>query len=448
MINKGQQGESSMKKVIVLLAAMSLSASAFAEVKHDGEFRLRYNNMMDSTGVKDANDGGAGFEQRAKLGLSFRNSEKIAGQVTMLHNTVWGANADQEPGTGTGTAITETNGLLVLEAWGWWKATDALSWKFGRGGMTMADGTVVSANDYESNPKAFDGALGIYDTSFAGINFFGVKGAELGAGALTNDAEANFYGLSFNFKNLPDFLKLGHFHFMQVNTDRMAGTSVPNHMRLGLTAKGDAAGLDYRLSYAMNTGKYLAAAEANDIDSAGSMMELELGFAMPEMMKSRISFLYHSDNGTDSTGTKTKVGYDTFHYEKHDNAGLMDILGWGNLTHMQLAYNFSPMDDLAVDVRYGMFSRTHKDHTAVNATGATVNYQANGTGLSATTGDTAETDLGTELDISVDKKYGEDFSMGLRYGMFNAGKFYTSSNVTTKADQTISQLWYQAKMTF
>src|SRR5690606_24845281 len=125
----------------------------------------------------------------------------------------------------------DNNGLIVNEAYMTWAISDEWSARFGRGSVTMADGTVVSSNDWEQVSKAFDGVMVSYDHEVARLNFFTVRGADSG----TNDY-GNFMGLSADFKSLPEFLKTAHLHYIMVKADDGMGPgSAEDTSRIGLT---------------------------------------------------------------------------------------------------------------------------------------------------------------------------------------------------------------------
>src|SRR5690606_19755089 len=111
----------------------------------------------------------------------------------------------------------------------------------GRGALELADGTVVSKNEFEQVPKSFEGVAGMFDFEFGKLSLIGVKGLDTQAAGLSSkDAEANFYGLTFELKNLPEFLKLAHVHYItEVANARTAPAEQTNRNRIGLTVDGE-----------------------------------------------------------------------------------------------------------------------------------------------------------------------------------------------------------------
>ena len=450
-----------MKKLIALLALAGVATTALgegADFSHNAEFRLRYTLDQEIDGNSDNSASSQNrWDQRFRWGTTFRAGEKLTAHLGLIHAAQWGhsefmmpsgtAGETGDPGIAvmTGTSNGE-NMLLVNEAYGSWMATDELLIRFGRGGLNMGDGRVIGLNAWGATQNAFEGALFTYDKEMARFNMFGVKVADWApnAGTSVSDPEVNMWGFAMDWKSLPEWLKMAHLHVLQTNVDdNTAATSatpfggVPKEskMRYGIVLSGDTHNVDYRLTYAAHSGEFDSALTGGKLDREGSMMDVEVGYAMPDMMNSRVSFLYHSDTGTSASATKAET-YDAFYYTKHDKAGLMDIFEYGNLTFMQVAWTMDLTDDMSLKAQYLMFSQTEKDSTAGTSTGA------NG-GTWAGESDNAEDALGTEIDLEVTKKYEGGFMMTARLGMFSPGDEFKGG-----AEDSYNQFMLEGKMTF
>ncbi|MCB0364131.1 MAG: alginate export family protein [Bdellovibrionaceae bacterium] len=433
-----------MKKLIALLALAGVASTAFAEgadFSHNAEFRLRYTLDQDQDGNADANPSSTNkWDQRFRWGSTFRAGEKLTAHLGLIHAAQWGANLGAgatNDGIGNLTGIADNqNMLLVNEAYGSWMATDELLIRFGRGGLPMADERVIGLNAWGATQNAFEGVLFTYDKEFARFNMFGVKVAELAgtAGTIASDPEINMYGFAMDWKNLPEWLKMAHIHVLQTNVDQATGLGLAREskMRYGFVLSGDMNNIDYRATYAVNSGEEGAAGSTTD--NSGSMMDIEVGYSMPDMMNSRVSFLYHTDTGDDPNTANEDEGYDAFYYTKHDKAGWMDIYGFGNLTFMQLGWSMDLMEEMTLKAQYVIFSQTEKASAA--ATGA------NGSGWGGASA--TEDALGTEIDVEVMKKYEGGFSIAARLGMFTPGDEFKN----TTMEDNYNQFMLEGKMTF
>jgi hypothetical protein len=446
-----------MKKHIALVAMLISGSSAMGadtEFKWDAESRTRFfgntNYTQNAAGlaggsalnsVTDVRD--TVFRQRTSLGLNFKKGDSLSGRVRLLHSARWGAV--------NGTDVVQPNAsnanslAYIQEGWLAWNFAENMTAKWGRMAlMTVADGTVVSTNEWLQNPYAVDALALMGDYSFARIAFMGVKAADVSAPIATNaDPETVFYGLSFDVKNLPDALKGVNLHAIQQSTDESAsaGTSLT---RYGLTVSGDMMGLDYRLTYAMAAGKTISAGTSTDIKS--SMIDAGIGYSMADFRNARIGLIYHMDSGNDQDTANGSERYQGFFYERHKNAGRMDLIGWGNLTNIDVQATMDLTENSMIGLNYIMFSRSSDKDTASLET-----YSSAGTGtlgsLTATDA-TANTDktIGSEIDVYLTHKYDNGLELTARYGMFSAGEYLKKS---IRNDlKSVTQMMLEARATF
>lgn len=453
-----------MRNLVALAALLAFlpvanAADGKADFNANAEYRIRY--QMDQNQGTDANDKTNSTEQtmrhRFKLDMGFRSGEKFGAQLTLLHNSILGdsqatnSSSNQEK---NGIA-NNSNMALVNQAYGTWMINDAWSLKFGRGGFTLADGSVISQNDWQATPYSFDGVLVNWEHEFLRLNLFQVKAVDNFTNAAVigttnnDDPEVNFYGLAVDLKNLPEFLKMVNLHFMKITGNRTAATTGRDEMRYGVAINGDIAGIDYKLDYAAHDGE-TKGANAAALDKAGSMYQAEVGYSLPEVMKSRFYVGYHMDTGNKASTAKDE-GYDTFFYEKHCGSGCMDVVAWGNLTFLKAGYTLSPMDQVDVGLHYWKFERSEASATngapptaglnagqqASGAAGIGTGHILNGTGTSK--------DLGSEWNLAVTKKYDNGFAVTAWYGMFEPGAYLTKDK---NEEDTYNQFFVEGKMTF
>ncbi|MCM2280872.1 MAG: alginate export family protein [Bdellovibrionaceae bacterium] len=442
-----------MKRLVLLAAAFGVAAGANAaddvEMKHSGEFRLRYVNEMNPSGVKDAKDSSANFTHRFKWNITARKGENLQAFLGLLHGADWGVDAG-DGSTNPGVANDDAQ-LVVNRAWGWWKTSDALSFKFGRMGLEIADGSFFSENDWEAVPTAHEGVVGMWDMDFAKISLFGLKTDEFGyqlGGARTADAERNMYGVSLDFKNMPEAIKMANLLVMQEMRDETGaavGTGATNAQRIGVTVGGDASNIMYKATLGFRMGKSKDRTTPVTYDLNSNMYDLMVGYSMPETMGLKISAGYHMDSGDKTSSATKNEAWDPGYYDVHNYAGLMDVVGWGNLTYWNLAVSMMPTDSIEAGLAYYMFSKSESTGNInlldlqSNASGNTF---FNGGGVAGAT----DKDIGSELDVYANKSYDGGFKIGARYGMFMPGK--SLKDLAPKRDQTASQLFLQASMSF
>jgi hypothetical protein len=437
-----------MKCLGVLIAGIMLSSAAHAiddsEFRNSGEFRVRYfndhmpeyNQNGDQTGSKKSDTGA-----RFRWNMSVRKGERLQAYLGVIHNTQFGGQGDQAtPGTDAFAINDANNLLLVNRAWGWWRGSDAISFKVGRMGIEFGDGSVFSENDWEAIPTAHEGIGAAVDMEYAQVSFFALKTDESSVLGGDGDPERNFYLVTADVKNLPEVAKVANIHFIQVMRDRSGSpTNVGNQnwQHIGFTVGGDYRNFIYKGTAAFQTGTFDQTA-TSDLKLSTNMFDLMVGYTMPEMMGAKVSFGYHSDSGDDSDAG-TKGNYQSLYYDRHNYGGLMDVFRWGNLSYWNVNASFMAKEDLEVGAGFYVFSRS-------SAAGETLfgdrfdGYES-GVGFAA-----SETDLGSELDLYANKSYDSGFKIGSRFGMFMPGKYLTEGS--PKRDQTLYQVMVQASMAF
>lgn len=397
-----------MKKLLFAFMSLALisaaSAQEGADIKWNGEFRFRFAGNENVDFSKNSWDNATA--QRTKIGATFTKGEDLTATVTLLSAATWG-NEGATNTSGDMLAAGAESNVYVYEAFAFWKAMDNFALKIGRGALDLADGTVVAKNDYEQTPYTFEGAYGVYFTEWANIGLFGVKGMN---DVSATTADINFYGLSVDVKSLPEWLKMANFHVMESKATGVGGAAqvADEKTRVGVTLKGDSHAVDYRATYAMYTGKRTVSAPG---DHKASMLDAEVGYTLPDIMNLRVAALYHMDSGDDNAATGDIESYDPFFYDTHNNAGFMDLIGWGNSTYLKVGASVEPMEMTKVGVDYYMFQKTEENDSV---------YDTSHTAITAVTA--SGTDVGTEIDVWATKALSNGAELNARIGMFAADK--------------------------
>ena len=430
-----------MKKLIALVAALAFAPAAFAadsEVSHNAEYRMRYNNDANAKFAQGSS--GAYYNHRFKLGLTYRSGEKFSAHASLIHNNMWGISAPASHPATFSTPNAQTL-MLVNQAYASWMVSDDFMIKSGRMPVEFGDGTIFAENDYESTPYAFDGLNFAYDTEFAHIDFFMLRTGETAVGT-SPDNEEDWYVFSFDIKSLPEFLKMANIHLIQyAKEDDPTEANKKASMNFGLTLGGDAGGLDYRLTYASQSGK--TGPSASEVSTSGTMMDLEVGYAVPTFMNSRFALGYHNQTGDKGDDATKSTAYQAGYYDIHANAGLMDVVSWNGttfgststksvtdgtnsvnlgLTDMWFVWTMMPMEGYNTAIQYHMFSAAEK-------------------------GALSSGDLGSELDLEATKKYEGGLEMTARIGMLTPGELLKSGSFGTLSE-TYQKLYLQAKFNF
>lgn len=474
-----------MKRFALAVAACAVAHSAVAadevEFKMSGELRTRYENWMTPTASSSNAGSLSGVKGRARLGVTARRGERLQMMISLLHGSQFGSSAANNTDTTSAAyASTDQNQLAVARAWGWWKAGDNLTFKVGRMGVEIGDGLVFSENDWEQTPTMLEGLTAVYDMDFARLSIYALKTAKFNrvngtaqgstSGAPSWDPEQNIYMLSFDFKNLPEVLRMANVHIAQISRDQTTVTSgnadlmgsgaaagaALNAQRVGATVAGETKGFTYNLTgayvfgNAKTTGTNLGLAGDTSFALNQNMVDVALGYRLPEVMGLKFGIGYHRDSGsnnvrssTNATGDTTLSGYDPLFYARHGSSGLMDVVRFGNLSFYKASFAMTPIEDLEAGVAYYVFSRTEK--------GANSSRNVFGANYFSLQGSPESGDIGSELDVFVNKSYDGNFRIGAHWGMFMPDAYLKSATgmyASGRQDQTIMQAMLQATMAF
>jgi len=452
-----------MRIALAAVALLAILPSAHAQDRakgdfsHSGEFRLRDNWDMNQTGNAETQPtSDNNVIQRFKLDLGFRASEKLAAELTLIHGMNWGRPVSSDGVNINRSTLNTPDGsgldyLFVNQAYATWMVSEDIKLKFGRQNYQIADGTLISINDWQANPTAFEGVLGNYEAEFGKVQAFAFKFRELNATQTqtTSDAERNVYGLNFDLKTMPELVKALNVHVLKDIGDATQDVA-PNEgeigrseTRYGLYGSFNLYVFDFKVWYEAVTGKQSDwNGTLNNYDVSSNMIQAEVAAHLPSFMGARVFARYHRDSGdSDVSPNNGDELYDPYFYTRHGTAGQMDIFSWGNLTFIELGTTFKPMDSTEVGVSYWMLSRTESGN---NSTGV-VNRQQLGRFVDA---DLMKTHLGDEIDVWAEHNYGGGLSTVARFGYFMPGDVFTSSANSPLMGEKPMQIFIEGRLTF
>jgi hypothetical protein len=433
-----------MSRLISLLAALTIGSIAHAEDKKaaseftpDGQIRVKAKVTKNKGLVEKGTD--TAWTQRTRFGANFRANEKVTGRLSLIAASQWG---DGNDFTGSVSASNE-NVMITNEAWAGWMVNDALMVKMGKFPIQVGNGLIFDINDDFEVPVAFQGLQFAYDMESVRIDFYNAKLAEYDtsmgppttAYSGMDDSEKNLYLLSADLKGLPEAFKNVNVHLAQI-TQSWAATAddderSENQMRYGFTVGGNAGPADYAFTYHAQSGTAGQAGQGTgENDLEGTLMHLDAGFNMPNIMDSRVGLVYHTDSGDKGETGKTSK-YDPVFWHRWGYASPIGVVGFGNMTQTGLNYALKPADGLKVLVSYDMFTKTEKTDFVYGEDGASLPGTNTG----------SETDVGSEWSVKLMKEY-ESASVMFRVGSFSPGK------VLKDASLDESNMEYYLKTTF
>ncbi len=460
----------SLAAFLLIICSIPAQAADDTEIKLNGDFRARYENFQNPTAVYNASDSEGHANHRFKLNTAVRKGENLNAFLTLIHGAEWGSHTGDavssinSKGTGntddgTKDGINDTqNMILVNRAWANWRSSNLLSFKVGRVGLELGDGTVFSENDWERTPTSHDGILSQWEVAFGRFDFFAIKTHEYGQGFVNHDAERNLYGVSLSVKSIPQWIKILNLNFIQVVKDETGtgASSSPayldgakvNEQRVDLTLSGDTGRLFYRLSgaYVFGLGKTNSLNLERTLNISEYMVDSSVGMNWNSSQSFKSFLNFHADSGTKDLSTDQAHGYESMYYDIHRYGGFMDIVRWGNLTSTNLALAYNPAEDIEIGLGYFYFTRsvTSDASTAAGATASPTNFGPEYKTLSAAS---SLTELGHELDLTLIKSFDNGLKFTTAINGFLPGAAIRDSN-TPKKDRIIYEYFAEASINF
>ena len=455
--------------VILFYTPHFASAAEDTEIKFSGDFRVRYENFQNPSAVYNASDSESHVNHRLRLNTALRKGENLTAGLSLIHAAEWGSHTgvadsslnsngtgNTDDGTKNGTNDAQ-NMILVNRAWGAWKYTNLVNFQFGRIGLELADGTVMSENDWEQTPTSQDGLVINWEVNFGRFEFFTIKTNEYGPGFISHDAERNLYGISLDIRTLPEWIKILNAHFIQVVKDEtgtgatssppyLAGAKV-NEQRVGATLSGDKGRFLYRLSGAYVFGQGVTQTPTqNTLNISEYMMDSTIGVYLTSSQTFKTTFRYHMDSGSKDLSTEQVHGYESFYYDIHNYGGFMDVIRWGNLTSASGALIYAPSEDVEVGLTYHYFTHTVKSDVNA-ASGATASPTLFGPEYKTLVASPSVTELGHEVDLSFKKSFDSGLKFQTVAAAFLPGAALKSAT-DPKQDRIIFEYFAQASIEF
>ena len=366
------------------------------------------------------------FSQTLNLKGVLRPDERFHTSFWIRSSPEWGGSASTHP--------------FQIYAGGDWHINDSLTVRLGRAPYDTSLHQAFSQNDYELYPSLFEGGLLSYSTAVSDYHFWGgrfsppVSVARGGAEAQGDFGDDSFsavssvptdggrysVGVNLNVKIISAFLNRVLFHLVYLTDDLSADAEKAT--RLGLSLRGNIT--RFNVDYSVLTVFH---GEGLGFKFGENMQHVSFGYSRADRLNSYVFAGYHRDSPQ----------YDPWLYDRHENAGLLDILQWGNLTYFLLGYKAKVQNWFDVEARCYLLRSTDTGPIKWGSYGALI-----------TDNDEVsppERPLGWEMDIQLMKNLGTGFTVTLLGGVFIYEEAFKTA---LKADTHYSRLQLSAKYLF
>ena len=365
-------------------------SQVFAKTALEGTFRLR----------------SVASQAHKKNGFSFfmRDRLYIEGEFRPDNKTAVGLGFSSSSTYGQKLSLAETvkiypSGSLLL--------TEDMELKLGWNLYENKFPEIASVNNYEDFVYAFQGVFLEYSARFMNVSFWGGWPPELPNLKLADSKVDQNFGFGF-FLDLDltvdfvDYVSLyaAYLGDPSIKEGEEVHSTQQKVSRYGAGLKGNFYLLD--LSYTAVAAFYGKGFQFGSWEE--SMYHLKLGFSRPDFFNGKIVAGWHKDS----------PNYRSWLYDRHENAGLLDLFLWGNLSYYFLGLSASLTDEIDIELFITDFRTTEKGPIQLGQFGLLQAEQVAG-------GESLEsqgTQLGKEVDMRLEAKIDDYFEVGLMAGLF------------------------------
>lgn len=414
-----------------LVVFFSLSTS-YAQLQRDKEedifYKIGAGARFRQYLVQDAAAGALSGEEdfiesshRAQLDLAVSKGEYFKTFFRAIHRGAWGEYAQDQ------------DNFLIAQAYGDWKVTDFLNLRFGRQTFEIGRGLVFGLNEWENTPTYYDGATAHFDWEALEFSLYALKVFELDKvpAQSVSDPELSYYILDINFKDLSDYIRVASLNFVQVDGDLGQvpnSTAVLNKQsiqRFGFDLITD--GINFQAAASLNyvTGSETIAGPESKVKQY--LMDGELRFLLPDQNKFNLWVGGHIDSGDDDPTDGYSSQYDPLSYNRHINAGRLDLFSFGNLSFLRAGVSAEFWGGWQFGFETFLFQKTQENAPTNFFRTPIADEFAQGTYILAN-----EKALGTEFDLWASRTFQSGVNLEVSINMFApGGALKGASNIGT-----------------
>ncbi len=408
-----------------------------------GGMRVRYDNLRNATGGGfPENEDESQASHRAHFDFKMYKGEYIETIFRFINFADWGSSTGDTSG-GQHDSFSRTNGLLVNQAYALWKTDEYVDYlKFGRAPLHIGLGFTYGGNDWFNVPYSFDQIGFGWDWTGVELELVAAKIQEFSTSAgqtLSSDPEENHIIISLDVKNSFDALEFLTFSIVQVNRDLGSpdgGATLLNGLnqqRLALESK--ISGKNFFghafLTYITGEEKVAPVNQVNNVEKLElnqSALDIKLGYGLAQWSNLKFWTGIHYDSGDSDSNDANSQSYQSFFYEVYGQAGLMDLIRWGNLNFYRIGLSADIIPGFTLGAEWLSMRRT-EGSDGIQFGDAGRFYRAN-----VKSGDLVfsnETNLGNEFDIWIDRKFQSGMDVRITFANFFPGDVFSRATTTT-----------------
>lgn len=276
-----------------------------------------------------------------------------------------------------------------------WLINEDLELRLGRTTYENKFHQIVSVNDYEPFFYTFDGAFLEYSTNILNINFWGAYLPKKWVENAQNQDLKYGFGFFLYIKSVSDYIDYFNAHIAYLGSSFLKKEAQKmSRYGFGLEGAINSINLTYSLIFVGHDRGVQFKQE--------NMYHFQLSYSHIEFFDSKIFAGYHKDSSK----------YNPWLYDRHENAGFLDLFLWGNLSYYFLGFSASVNPLFDIKISFYDFNPTRKGTIHLGYFGSLLK------GKNKNLVNMDNQDLGREIDIKLQRQIKENFEIHLLAGLF------------------------------
>lgn len=334
---------------------------------------------------------------RFRIDMSFKPKENVLIFFQPQFSKIWGKTEYVPSGA---AANTETNtsgntfdtGLDIHQAYIKYNVNDPLSVTLGRKEISLGDELLIGSVGWSHSGRSFDSATVDYSHPYGLVSAFFSTLKDTNTSS-PGPGEKKLSGV-YSSNKVSEKIQNLDLYALYVSDSTVSPTA--HTSAYGLRVKSPIENFDYRGEYTFENVK------STTSDSDENQLDIELGYLVHSVSKSRVSAEYFSASDN----------YDQLFPTGHKWLGYADLFGRRNIKGYRLGGSTQLAENFKCSLDFQSFQRTNSTSSA---------YKLNGTTGYGTIG--SSSDIGSEIDLTLSYRLKGDVSVDGGAAHIDAGDY-------------------------
>lgn len=397
--------------LIILLFCVS---SAFAQhIDWSGMGRVRSTQTENYDFDADGKDAMNQTNYRFQLGIKASKTKDSKTHVFFQprFNKTAGSWTEGDATTASSGSLANETQFSVHQSYIGHKFNKRASMTVGRQELNYGDQVLLGGVGWHNVGRAFDGYRVHYDSKVGRTDAFSMTVKEV-AGDADSDRDHDLNGIYHSGK-MGKVKNIDVYYLVDQNLSNATNTMTNIVTAMGFRVKSDMKNFDYRVEYVSESIKMTDPDDAEEYTTeAASMYDVELGYTFG---KFRIAV----------ESSSASEYFNDLYPTAHKWLGYADLFRRKNIAQTALHASYQAHAKTKVLLDYHQFSRVAADEDS------NTNFQW---GSPAVTADgNEESDLGTEIDLTINHQLDKDLSLQVVYATFTPGTYFDENDELTDA---------------